>query len=514
MAVTYGFYNSQNGDKTYDAEDFGKIFDGIILDGVFSNIGDCLRVTAGSGYSVVVGTGKAWFNHTWTINDAPKSLAYGVNPDSTRSRIDAVVLEVNRGTRVNSIKVISGVLATNPTKPTLSTSGTVYQYPLAYVKVKPNSIIEIEDTIGTIYCPFVSGAFDDATIAAFTARLNSEWTAWKNTTNADRDTFNSEWESWMANTDAEWDAIKAEWDAWMESVQNNSENLPAKVTTLETNVASIQNEIKTFITENSIMHRNTYRGKNLGSSVTAEQLASIRDGSFKDIYVGDYWDVWTSDFGTVRFRVVDIDYWLGTGNSNMSDGMCNKHHVVIMPDSFMGTSPMNSGSDDTSYGYGGSTLRDSLNAVTTSPHNSVQAISAHFSSDILEHYDYLSSETYYGAISKRNWVKSKYEVPSEIMIFGYRAFSKGSYGPLHYDYKDAAATVTGETDQMISSCHTLNRVQLALFRLAPQFIHCSDAYWLRDPVNAKAFAAVHENGNPTHANASTSRGVRPVFAIC
>ncbi len=36
-------------------------------------------------------------------------------------------------------------------------------------------------------------------------------------------------------------------------------------------------------------HNSIYRGKNLGSSVTAEQSAATSNGTFTDIYPGDYW---------------------------------------------------------------------------------------------------------------------------------------------------------------------------------------------------------------------------------
>ena len=34
MSVTYGFYNSLNGDRRYDANQMSAIFDGLIIDGV------------------------------------------------------------------------------------------------------------------------------------------------------------------------------------------------------------------------------------------------------------------------------------------------------------------------------------------------------------------------------------------------------------------------------------------------------------------------------------------------
>ena len=37
MAVTYGFYNSSNGDRKYNALQFSRLFEGIIRDGGFLN---------------------------------------------------------------------------------------------------------------------------------------------------------------------------------------------------------------------------------------------------------------------------------------------------------------------------------------------------------------------------------------------------------------------------------------------------------------------------------------------
>ena len=45
MAVTYGFYDSTGGDRKYNAEQMGSIFDGIISDGFYSNIGNMVGAT-------------------------------------------------------------------------------------------------------------------------------------------------------------------------------------------------------------------------------------------------------------------------------------------------------------------------------------------------------------------------------------------------------------------------------------------------------------------------------------
>lgn len=161
MAVTYGFYNSSNGDRKYNAEQFGSIFDGIILDGIFELIGDHFAVTpVGGSLAVYVGTGRAWFNHTWTLNDSNFQVTLEAS-NLVLPRIDAIVLEVNESTRTNSFKVVTGTAASSPQKPTLTNTQTVHQYALAYITVPYGattiSQANIENHIGTDDCPFVTG---------------------------------------------------------------------------------------------------------------------------------------------------------------------------------------------------------------------------------------------------------------------------------------------------------------------------------------------------------------------
>ena len=94
MSVTYGFYNSLNGDRKYNAEQISSIFDGLIVDGVFASIGTAFAVEAAGGLTVNVGIGRAWFNHTWTLNDSILPLT-APESEVLLDRIDAVVLEVN-----------------------------------------------------------------------------------------------------------------------------------------------------------------------------------------------------------------------------------------------------------------------------------------------------------------------------------------------------------------------------------------------------------------------------------
>ena len=124
MALTYGFYNAElvNGsyDRTYDAEDFGAMFDGLISDGVFPTYGKQFKVTKYAELKVKVNTGKAWLNGTWTILD--KAIAVSVDKDAP---ITAIILQVNKKQRTNSIFAMA---AGNKVSLTNSDDLGVYQY--------------------------------------------------------------------------------------------------------------------------------------------------------------------------------------------------------------------------------------------------------------------------------------------------------------------------------------------------------------------------------------------------
>ena len=180
MALTYGFFNSVNHDRIYDARQMSKIFNGIINDGVFQNIGDLFAVTPHEGMDIFVGTGRAWFNGTWTNNDTNYSLTV-TQSNPLYPRIDAVVLEVNESTesRQNSLKMVDGTAATEPEKPTLVNTEFIHQYPLAYVTVPANAsgiaAVDIENVVGLEEegCPFVTGILQVNSVDA----LYSQWDA-------------------------------------------------------------------------------------------------------------------------------------------------------------------------------------------------------------------------------------------------------------------------------------------------------------------------------------------------
>lgn len=183
MAVTYGFYDSLNHDRLYNAQQMSAIFDGIINDGVFMSVGNQFHTVAGTGMQVIVKSGRAWFDSTWTLNDAEYPLSIDA-ADVLLTRIDAVVLEVNSevATRANTIKVVKGTPASTPAKPTLTNTATIHQHALAYVTVAKNttaitnSMIEI--IVGKTETPYVTAILQTTDITDLFNKWENDFQVW------------------------------------------------------------------------------------------------------------------------------------------------------------------------------------------------------------------------------------------------------------------------------------------------------------------------------------------------
>lgn len=179
MSVTYGFYNSLNGDRKYNAEQVSSLFDGLIIDGVFASVGTAFAVKATTGITVNVGIGKAWFNHTWTLNDSILPLE-APEAEVLLDRIDAVVLEVDatESVRANSIKFVKGTPSSAPSNPTLTNEGTVHQYPLCYIYRKFGSSAitqaDITNMVGTESTPFVTAMLQTISLDELLGQWQSE----------------------------------------------------------------------------------------------------------------------------------------------------------------------------------------------------------------------------------------------------------------------------------------------------------------------------------------------------
>lgn len=180
MAVSSGFFNSNNGDRKFDANDINDFFEGFVQEGVLGPVGGWLQVTAAGGMQVSVATGKAWFMNTWVKNSQPRTLDL-IDADINFPRFDYVALDFDLDARQNSIIVINGTPSNDPSYPTLIDTATHKQYPLAsiFVDAAVTSIDagDITNLIG-VAIPFATGLLQQATVADINTKWRAEFNAW------------------------------------------------------------------------------------------------------------------------------------------------------------------------------------------------------------------------------------------------------------------------------------------------------------------------------------------------
>lgn len=132
--LTYGFFNSVNGDRTYNAETISNMFKGLISDGVYKSVGDAFVVSPSSGLTLSVGSGRAIVSERWVENDAAVTITLNA-AHVTLNRYTAIVLRRDLTNRQVTLQMIDGTPATNPAKPSIVRTDTLYDICLAYVYV-------------------------------------------------------------------------------------------------------------------------------------------------------------------------------------------------------------------------------------------------------------------------------------------------------------------------------------------------------------------------------------------
>lgn len=241
---------------------------------------------------------------------------------------------------------------------------------------------------------------------------------------------------------------------------------------LQTDIDSVRN----VLADGAAAHNCIYRGKNLGTSVTAEQYAAISSGKFTDLYIGDYWVI-----KGVTYRIAAFDYYYNCGDTNFT-----KHHAVIVPDTSLYKAQMNT-SNVTTGGYTGSAMYKSnlAQAKTT--------IKAAFgSAHVLTKRELLTNAVNGNTPSGWAWFDSDVELMNEVQAYGSVAW--GAHDGNGYN------VASGDG-------------QFPLFMFDRTKLHNREDYWLRDVVSATLFSSVNNNGYANSLDASYSYGVRPAFCI-
>lgn len=222
---------------------------------------------------------------------------------------------------------------------------------------------------------------------------------------------------------------------------------------------------------------------------------NIQAGKFVGMHIGDYIiksvTIDGTTYSNVKWIVMDLDYHLHAGDTETT-----AHHVVLMPETTLGTQAMNA-TNITTGGYVGSVM------WTTHIPKVVTGIKAAFGdTHVLTHRELLSNTVdtsikscgyngWTGAASNWAWTDVKVNLCNESMVYGSRHASSSFY----------------DGDECTK--------QLAAFNLN-HGLRCSKRqwWWLRAVAYSTTFAAVNGYGHANYRHASDAvGGVRPYFLL-
>jgi hypothetical protein len=223
-------------------------------------------------------------------------------------------------------------------------------------------------------------------------------------------------------------------------------------------------------------HNAICRGKKLGNTLTSEMLASIRDGSFNDLYVCDY--IETEDN---IYRFMDFDYFLGCC-ADASGGRIEKHHAILVPDKVMSSSAIDN--------YPEVTQPKETHMYVNKLPEITQTLKGIFGNDNVAIMNRVITKTVNGESTGWDWVNVGADLLTEVMIMGHRSWG-----------------------QWVGFQTGIMKGQLAGFRYSHSLMCSNEDYWLRDKRSATNYALISFDGYSSSDTGSLQHGVRPFFVI-
>lgn len=185
MAIKYGFFNSVNGDRKYNADDISNFFIKLISDGVFPTPATNLQVVESSGMKVNVSAGWGFIRCKYICNTTYESLT--IEPsDLVLNRIDRVVMRLDPSVSARNIilTVKKGTPAATPEPPELTrVSDGVYELSLAQIAVNAGASaitqadITDERPDGDV-CGYVAGLINQIDAGNLFAQFSSAFYSW------------------------------------------------------------------------------------------------------------------------------------------------------------------------------------------------------------------------------------------------------------------------------------------------------------------------------------------------
>ena len=242
-------------------------------------------------------------------------------------------------------------------------------------------------------------------------------------------------------------------------------------------------------------HNAMWGGRDITAAFNAGTVsANIADGTFKDIFPGDYITKRVTISGTaytVNWVIADCDYWINKGDNPA----VTAHHVVIVPQAPIFSANMNA-TNTTEGGYAGSRMyRETIPACATG------IVNAFGASHILTFRDHLTRDLNTSVVS------------SGITVFTGAPNWNGAWYSQQCNLMSEAMVYDGPHCASSALDNIMATRQMSAFRLSERLINYNrNNWWLRDVVSSAHFAGVHGYGLASTHLASGSYGVRP-FAL-
>lgn len=234
-----------------------------------------------------------------------------------------------------------------------------------------------------------------------------------------------------------------------------------------------------------MMHKQIFRGKQIGTTLSVGQAAEIAAGTFHDIWIGDYWR-----YFNVTWRIIDMDYYIDQSIIN--------HHLVVMPDSPIETSFMDGGSDAKVNGFGNTDLFKKIESYEA------PAAAVFGSTHLLDHLEILTSE----------WFDNYKYVPSGNRPSGFNPMSEQYTRSvcIPSEVQMRGAPARGTVWAGAAGYNSYDHGQFRIFQMGQPY--GKDSFWLRDQSWNTYFSRFDPTSRGfTDAPANSPLGVRPYYTI-
>lgn len=246
-----------------------------------------------------------------------------------------------------------------------------------------------------------------------------------------------------------------------------------------------------LIPDGAATHNSIFRGQNLGN-LTATHIANIQNGSFKDMFIGDFFSINGSNY-----VIAGINYKKGHGD-NISLG----NHLLLMPQDWSKTPSQTLAPNGKDTHYMNDTDTTEGGFANTKLYKTYlpqiqQKLESDFGSHLMQWRGIVSThvDDDTGAPDQGEWRDMKVMIPTEVMIYG---------TTLNGNNKNNAWYNVGDDNS-----------QLPIMRLNDTERNFNrGAIWLRDIHSSAEFAYAGDGGVASWAGASSPWfGVRAFFLI-